>query len=142
MPIIGGETLPKELGIYKVAQGMHRDTYMYLDSQELNKNWNWAIKEWKGVHCTQKNREGGKGGRAAHQRGNKAKQELGRRKIAAGERDHRRGEWITREGREPESREGIESLRLGLGLEAFFKTQYGRTGQSTVSVWCTPDSAQ
>jgi hypothetical protein len=34
------------------------------------------------------------------------------------------------------------SLWLGLGLEAFFKTRYGRTGQSTVHVRCTPDSAQ
>ena len=28
------------------------------------------------------------------------------------------------------------------GLEAFLKTRYGRTGQSTVPVRCTPDSAQ
>ena len=34
------------------------------------------------------------------------------------------------------------SLWLGLGLEAFFKTHYGRTGQSTVPVWCTPDNTQ
>jgi hypothetical protein len=46
------------------------------------------------------------------------------------------------EGREPESREGNESLGLGLGLEAFFKTHYGRTGQSTVPVRCTPDRAR
>jgi heterodisulfide reductase subunit C len=28
------------------------------------------------------------------------------------------------------------------GWRSFFKTRYGRTGQSTVPVRCTPDSAQ
>jgi hypothetical protein len=31
---------------------------------------------------------------------------------------------------------------LGSGREKFLKTEYGRTGQSTVPVRCTPDSAQ
>jgi hypothetical protein len=28
------------------------------------------------------------------------------------------------------------------GWRPFFKTRYGRIGQSTVPVWCTPDNAQ
>jgi hypothetical protein len=62
------------------------------------------------------------------------------------------GEEVVGEGRSPAGEwespkrqreaEGEEmSLWLGLGLEAFFKTRYGRTGQSTVHVRCTPDSA-
>jgi hypothetical protein len=33
-------------------------------------------------------------------------------------------------------------LWLGRGLEAFFKMRYRHTGQSTVPIRCTPDSAQ
>jgi hypothetical protein len=35
-----------------------------------------------------------------------------------------------------------ESLWLGSGWRPFFKTRDGHTGQSTVAVRCTPDSAQ
>jgi hypothetical protein len=52
-----------------------------------------------------------------------------------------------RGGKPPESREKPENREEmpGLGREQgkrFFKTSYGRTGQSTVSVRCTPDSTQ
>jgi hypothetical protein len=53
--------------------------------------------------------------------------------------------WIAGEreqSQRTESTEGEVSLWLGLGLEAIFKTRYGRTGQSTVPVRCTPDNAQ
>jgi hypothetical protein len=58
---------------------------------------------------------------------------------------HRWGEGRRRREGDARDRElGSEkmSLWLGCGLEAFFKTRYGRTGQSTVPVRCTPDSAQ
>ena len=38
--------------------------------------------------------------------------------------------------------EETESLWLGSGWRPFFKTRDGHTGQSTVAVRCTPDSAQ
>jgi hypothetical protein len=49
---------------------------------------------------------------------------------------------IAGESRELESGEETESLWLGSGWRRFFKTRYGRTGQSTVPVRCIPDSAQ
>jgi hypothetical protein len=52
----------------------------------------------------------------------------GERKLPAGQR-----EGLARENREPLARSG---------WRPFFKTRYGRTGQSTVPVRCTPDSAQ
>jgi hypothetical protein len=53
----------------------------------------------------------------------------GEKRIAAGQR----GGWQRRRS-EP---------GLGSGREEFFlKTEYGHTGQSTVPVRCTPDSAQ
>jgi hypothetical protein len=39
-------------------------------------------------------------------------------------------------------RKETESLWLGSGWRLFFKTRDGHTGQSTVPVRCTPDSAQ
>ena len=56
-----------------------------------------------------------------------------RQEIAGGERnrqDRELGGWET------------ESLWLGSGWRLFFKTRDGHTGQSTVAVRCTPDSAQ
>jgi hypothetical protein len=56
--------------------------------------------------------------------------------VVAGEgviaRDRERGREQSRETAWPRAREGKE----------FLKTEYGRTGQSTVPVRCTPDSAQ
>jgi hypothetical protein len=46
-----------------------------------------------------------------------------------------------RERRAAEDREKCSGLGLGQG-RIFLKTSYGRTGQSTVPVRCTPDSAQ
>jgi hypothetical protein len=68
----------------------------------------------------------------------------GRQRIAAGEgRSPVRGGSPERGSSCRELRAQREkSLWLGLGLEAVFKTRYGHTGQSTVPVRCTPDSAQ
>jgi hypothetical protein len=46
------------------------------------------------------------------------------------------------ERREPENREKEVASGSGSGWRLFFKTHYGRPGQSTVPIWCTPDSAQ
>jgi hypothetical protein len=64
--------------------------------------------------------------------------ELGRRR----EEGRRRGGEIARGAeRMPELRRKEASPRARAG-EGFLKTVYGRTGQSTVPVPCTPDSAQ
>jgi hypothetical protein len=58
-------------------------------------------------------------------------------------RDGRRRGVENARNREP--RQGTEKEVPGLGRERgkdFLKTGYGRTGQSTVPVRCTPDSAQ
>jgi hypothetical protein len=55
----------------------------------------------------------------------------------------RRWERGNRRGTERKTGEGrTGSLWLGRAGGLFFKTRYGRTGQSTVPVRCTPDSAQ
>jgi hypothetical protein len=69
--------------------------------------------------------ERGEGGRAAHQRGTKAEQELGRRKIAAGERDHRRGDWITKGQRAREQRGKREPLARSRAGGLFLKRIMG-----------------
>jgi hypothetical protein len=65
-----------------------------------------------------------------------------RRRFAAGE-----GRSPAKGGKSPEteSRRGQGrklSQASGSGREGFLKTEYGRTGQSTVPVRCTPDNAQ
>jgi hypothetical protein len=97
-----------------------------------------------GGYTELKNRERREEGRAAHQRGEEESTGPGghRSMVITGEgrslarrASHQRAERSQRE----ERRGG---LWLGLGLETFFKTRYGRTEQSTVPVWCTPDRAQ
>jgi hypothetical protein len=51
----------------------------------------------------------------------------------------RRGSENRQRGREKLRKSALPRARAGKG---FLKTGYGRTGQSTVSVRCTPDSAQ
>jgi hypothetical protein len=59
--------------------------------------------------------------------------------ITAGEQR----EGVIARGAEKRQRTENERPLAQLGLEAdFFKTRYGRTGQSTVPVRCTPDNAQ
>jgi hypothetical protein len=56
----------------------------------------------------------------------------GRRRGVEIARDRERGAENIEGSARPRAREGKD----------FLKTEYGRTGQSTVSVRCTPDSAQ
>jgi hypothetical protein len=49
--------------------------------------------------------------------------------------------WEESPETEKRDREMVPCLGLGRGKD-FLKTDYGRTGQSTVLVRCTPDSAQ
>jgi hypothetical protein len=55
---------------------------------------------------------------------------------------------VTGEQRESPERDKSQTAKRSVasgsvsGWRPFFKTCYGRTGQSTVHVWCTPDSAQ
>jgi hypothetical protein len=56
--------------------------------------------------------------------------------------DRRRGVQIARGQRAREKRGKKETLARARARGLFFKTRYGRTGQSTVPVRCTPDSAQ
>jgi hypothetical protein len=63
--------------------------------------------------------------------------------------DRRRGGEVAGEGgdrqRQRAEAENREEELPCLGRErgkVFLKTGYGRTGQSTVPVWCTPDNAQ
>jgi hypothetical protein len=65
----------------------------------------------------------------------------GRWPPVAGDR-RRGGRGNRQKNREQRELGEDERLWLGCGLEAIFKTRYGRTGQSTVPVRCTPDSAQ
>jgi hypothetical protein len=57
----------------------------------------------------------------------------------AGERVDRRRGSKRREQRAQRKKRASGSVS---GWRPFFKTRYGRTGQSTVPVRCTPDSAQ
>jgi hypothetical protein len=58
----------------------------------------------------------------------------GRSPVGAGNRQRQR--------RRQSALAGKRCLWLGRAGGLFFKTRYGRTGQSTVHVRCTPDSAQ
>jgi hypothetical protein len=63
--------------------------------------------------------------------------------VAAGGRRSPAGEWESPAGqRERLVGENWEPLARSRAGGPFFKTRYGRTGQSTVPVRCTPDSAQ
>jgi hypothetical protein len=148
--IWGGETLPKELGTCRGIQQAYRNLSMHLDSQIWQRLKNLHKGVVRGKVCTERQREKGK-----QQRGEELtemeeegghREELGRQRTAAGEEDRRRGGESPHTQRERNQRteKRRESLGLGLGLgqKAFLKTHHGRTGQSTVPVWCTPDSAQ
>ena len=62
---------------------------------------------------------------------------------AAGEQRRRRAPGIAKNRDWAAGRkEQPEGLWPGSGWRLFFKTRDGHTGQSTVAVRCTPDSAQ
>jgi hypothetical protein len=80
------------------------------------------------------------GSRAAHQR--KEETTLGCRRIAAEEgRSPAREETAKDRERQWPERGNRAWSRARAGKD-FLKTEYGRTGQSTVPVRCTPDSLQ
>jgi hypothetical protein len=134
----------RELRTCRSVQGTQKNTFHQLESlgftglEEFHKRWNRVLTvtqtesrerdRGREVLLTEEGRRGARGRRSTVGDG-------GRRwwEIAGG------GEGVARE---TEKTAGEMSLWLGLGLEAFFKTRYGRTGQSTVPVRCTPDSAQ
>ena len=60
----------------------------------------------------------------------------GRRRGRREEENARHRGWAVGRKEQP------EGLWLGSGWRLFFKTRDGHTGQSTVAVRCTPDSAQ
>jgi hypothetical protein len=65
--------------------------------------------------------------------------------VAGGSPPVRRSPERGFEHKRAESQRAERKLRASgsaSGRRRFFKTQYGRTRQSTVPVWCTPDSAQ
>jgi hypothetical protein len=67
------------------------------------------------------------------------------RRSTAGEQIAGEEEVVAGEGSNSQRIESIEEKRASgsvSGWRPFFKTRYGRTGQSTVPVRCTPDSAQ
>jgi hypothetical protein len=116
---------------------------MHWDSQDLHKNLKLAQEVGRRTSAQQK-REGGKTeeeGAAHREEGRRGA--LGHRSmVVAGD-----GRSPARESKSPKRAESQRAekevgLWLGRGLEAFFKTRYRRTGQSTVPVRCTTDSAQ
>jgi hypothetical protein len=140
------ETLPKGA---RNLHGYSRDTYEHLPPHgftEFDRKLCLALKGWNRLYraVKQRERERERRGRAAHQRGGQA-QAL----EVAGEGRSPPVREITGEVTGPLER--AESQRVGRkqrasgsasGWRRFFKTQYGRTGQSTVPVRCTPDIAQ
>jgi hypothetical protein len=112
----------------------------------FDKIWSFCTKGRSGSLCSPEQRESGEQREWSAHRGREgegpkvagAPSEMvaaGGRRTPEGEkessRDRERG-WRG-ENREPLARSG---------WRPFFKTRYGRTGQSTVPVRCTPDSVQ
>jgi hypothetical protein len=138
------KTLPKELITCRSVQGTHRNTFHHLESlgftgfEEIHKRWKWEPL----LTRTESERELRERWMGCSPRG---------RGQAQAEHD-RRSTVVAGEGRSPAGeRESPERQRESAGNEPlarsqagglFFKTRYGRTGQSTVPVRCTPDSAQ
>ena len=103
-----------------------------------------ALKGWnrlyRAVKEREREREGEKQGLLTREEGKRGT--LGRRRIAAGEEIA--GEGAKPPERAERAREWRSSVASGSGAgwRPFFKMQHGRTGQFTVPVRCTPDSAQ
>jgi hypothetical protein len=103
----------------------------------LWQRWNWRAL----LPLKQREREGEKQGLLTRDEGKRGT--LGRRRIAAGEEIAGEEVWIAREMESSWEQRGMEASGSGASWGPFFlKTRYGRTGQSTVPVRCTPDSAQ
>jgi hypothetical protein len=70
------------------------------------------------------------------------RQALGRRRIAAGEGRSPAREETARDRERQWPERGNRAWPRARAGKDFLKTEYGRTGQYTVPVRCTPDSAQ
>jgi hypothetical protein len=142
MPILGGETLRKGA---RNLQRCSRDTKEHIPPHGFTGISRIGYRESRGGEASlnyETERKRGERSRAAHQRGKEAEQEHHHWSTAAGEGRVAGGEESPERWRADRNREKKSSgLRLGQG-DFFKKTSYGRTGQSIVLVWCTPDSAQ
>jgi hypothetical protein len=111
------------------------DSQEFTDLEDLHKG---------GVHCLtdreKREREGGQ--RAAHRRGTEGVRRSPEME-AARERRSTAGAGKSPETEETERGQGKnEASGLARAGGRFFKMRDGHTGQSTVAVRCTPDSAQ
>jgi hypothetical protein len=99
--------------------------------------------EDKGASAHQ-NREGGEQGCSPRGRGRAQAHDRRSTVVAGGRRGEVAGGcWESPETEAETERAGREKMPLTQsGWRPFFKTRYGRTGQSTMPVRCTPDSAQ
>jgi hypothetical protein len=114
---------------------------------KFHKDLNFSQRRENGASLpsSQRNKrvKGEERGEQLTERGRGQAQAQGRRRVAAGEEIAGEGRENTRDREQALTGRNREPLARLCGLEAFFlKTRYGRTGQSTVPVRCTPDSAQ
>jgi hypothetical protein len=123
MANLGYETLPKELGTYRVAQGIHRDTQMHLDSQDLDWIWVWIQVVERGltessIHVKSEREERKKQGLLTREEWRDHQSSVANERGVAAEE----GESLEETERELEQR-GEMSLASGSGRENFFKTR-------------------
>jgi hypothetical protein len=108
-----------------------------------DRNLIWAQKGWRGVLTAGIDREKK---RERETRGCSPEREGEKHVVAVGSPERREIAGDGEKSPEPEGR-GRETENRGArprarGGKDFLKTGYGRTGQSTVPVRCTPDSTQ
>jgi hypothetical protein len=122
----------------KAHRGTHCTTRIHWNSQDLN----LSTKGGNGLTELNRGKREEKT-RLLTERGQESSTGRGRRRaVDAGEGWSLAGLRSPETEREAGQRGEEMSLGSGSGREGFLKTEYGRTGQSTVSVRCTPDSAQ
>jgi hypothetical protein len=142
MAIGGGETLPKELGTCRGLNGALGHTTMHRIHKIYIRIW-IEHKRWKEEELAGQREETERGKQPLTRGRKRPSTGTGGRRSTAGDGGLRWGaEEITR--REESQRAEREMWASGWvsGWRPFFKMHYGRTGQSTVPVRCTPDSAQ
>jgi hypothetical protein len=122
-----------------------REHISQLGFTGIHRIWRIAQREEIGVlHCRDRQRER-KGKREQRMLTREGRREArGRRRVGGRRRGEDAGDG---EGTARAQRPGqrTDEMKPGLGRERgknFLKTEYGSTGQSTVPVRCTPDSAQ
>jgi hypothetical protein len=143
MPILGGETLPKGA---RNLQRCSRDTKEHIPPLGFTGISRIGYRDSRGgeasLNCETERKKGEKdlelltrGERRPSRSTTTGARPPARRNVAGEVESPER--WRADRNREKKD----SGLGLGQG-EIFLKTSYGRTGQSTVSVRCTPDSAQ